>query len=32
MEAFNENEARLVTSIYNELLGQRGNPSEADPY
>jgi len=31
-EAFNENEARLVTSIYNEILGQKGNPSDADPY
>lgn len=32
LEAFNENEARLVTSIYNEILGQEGNPSEANPY
>jgi len=31
-EAFNENEARLVTSIYNEILGQKGNPSDTDPY
>ena len=31
-QAFNENEARLVTSIYNEVLGQKGNPSNADPY
>ena len=29
---FNENEARLVSSIYNEIKGQPSDPSEKDPY
>jgi glyoxylase-like metal-dependent hydrolase (beta-lactamase superfamily II) len=32
LQQFNENEARLVTSIYNEIKGQKGNQSTADPY
>ena len=29
---FNENEARLVTSIFNEIKGQASNQSDKDPY
>ncbi|MEA3477519.1 MAG: hypothetical protein U9R60_05020, partial [Bacteroidota bacterium] len=32
LEKFDENEARLVTSIYNEIKGQPSDPSEKDPY
>lgn len=32
LDQFNENEARLVTSIYNEIKGQAADPSEKDPY
>jgi len=32
LEEFNENEARLVTSIYNEIKGNQANQSTANPY
>lgn len=32
LEEFNENEARLVTSIYSEIKGQSPDQSEKDPY
>ena len=32
LAAFNENEARLVTSIYNEIKGQDPNQSKENPY
>ena len=32
LDQFDENEARLVTSIYNEIKGQRPNQSNEDPY
>jgi len=32
LEQFNENEVRLVTSVYNEIKGQKENQSQADPY
>lgn len=32
LDQFNENETRLVTSIYNEIKGQSADPSEKDPY
>ena len=32
LAAFNENEARLVTSIYNEIKGQDQNQSKENPY
>lgn len=32
LEEFNENETRLVTSIYNELKEQPSDPSTANPY
>jgi len=32
LNEFNENEARLVTSIYNEIKGWHVEPSEKDPY
>ena len=32
LEQFDENEARLVTSIYNEIKGQRPKQSNEDPY
>lgn len=32
LEEFNENEARLVTSIFNEIKGQASNQSDKDPY
>jgi hypothetical protein len=31
-EKFEENEARLVTSIYNEIKGGQWDPSHANPY
>ena len=32
LKEFNENETRLVTSIYNEIRGDQGNQSTANPY
>ena len=32
LKDFDENEARLVTSIYNEIKGGRWNQSTANPY
>lgn len=32
LENFDENEARLVTSIYNEIKGGQWNQSDVDPY
>ena len=32
LKEFNENETRLVTSIYNEIKGDQGNQSTANPY
>jgi len=32
LEKFDENEVRLVTSIYNEIKGQKPNQSNEDPY
>lgn len=32
LEKFEENEARLVTSIYNEIKGGQWDPSTANPY